>query len=160
MSSFEYMYLVEKQDKTPKTTHCSTTDLATECFCLYILLFSTCEVFGHFISPICKIKRGLGDHCVEIDGWLAWCNTFWSEKNLRKEVVIMYCQVQSLFLFLTWGSLICMPVHLGCLCRAMWPLNECMKYVVCCSDQHSFRNSGTFLHTQVKRDSTRKYQNV
>lgn len=53
-SSFEVpvFWGKNKNKKGVQTAH-----LATECFCLYILLFSTCKIFQHLISPIWKFTK-------------------------------------------------------------------------------------------------------
>lgn len=59
----------KKQTKTEtkqkqKNNTLFNVSLITECFCCYILVFSTCKIFEHFISPMCNVKRGLGDDCL------------------------------------------------------------------------------------------------
>lgn len=70
---FLSMCLCEKNtQKTPKNklkqkqknNTLFNVSLITECFCWYILVFSTCKIFEHFISPTCNVKRGLGDDCL------------------------------------------------------------------------------------------------
>lgn len=65
MSSFECAFFVKKQKQKHNTLF--NLRLITEWFYCYILLFSTCKIFEHFISPICNVKRGLGDNCLEAD---------------------------------------------------------------------------------------------
>lgn len=70
----------------------------------------------------------------------------------KEEVVVMYGQVQSLFLFVSWGSLGCFK-NLG---GAVVTFQEAYDRCDLCHDQQSLRDNGTFLHTEVKRSSDRK----
>lgn len=113
-----------KKKKSQKNNTLFKSRFVTECFCYYIHLFSTCKVFRPFISPISTCKSFGHLHYPmqsKERSWRQLCRSrlilrmmqsilFKVRRIYKKEVVALYCQVQS-FLCLIWGSLICIQAY-------------------------------------------------
>lgn len=172
VSGLECVCSVEKRPKNNTLFNCR---FGPECF-YYKHLFSTCKLFGRFISPL-RTCESFGHLHYSVQSkkrsWrqlfrsrliMRMMQYFWKSEKILQEGSCGF--ILSGAVFVPVPNLGLLDQHTGCrsFCHAVVTCKSICevcgaKYVVCCNDRRSFRNKGTLPHTQVKRNSNRKCQN-
>lgn len=162
--------------KKPKNNTLFNHRFGTECFCYYVLLFTTCKVFGHFISTISTWKVSGHLHYSMQSKKRSWRQLFRSRLIVR--MMQSFSKLEKLTRRKLWlwtiRCILCSCSNLGLLylhtcfrgsfcssvvtCKSGCEVYR-EKYIVCCNGQRSFRNNGAFPRTEVKRNSNRTFQN-